>query len=172
MQIQKAVESFQSETETKDDNKSDDENGETADLGPEDINQTASMIKGNCQNRVPAMSKTKICFIYIYKCSHLDLQHRFLIGRDSDTSSPFKKSQATSGTKPFEHRPSQIPPSDMRISPDAQEAPLKQPLQDVYPLAPQQWLVKKKSDRDNQEEYLLWNKGYPEMGKAEDTNEG
>ena len=66
MQIQKAVESFQSETETKDDNKSDDENGETADLGPEDINQTASMIKGNCQNRVPAMSKTKICFIYIY----------------------------------------------------------------------------------------------------------
>ena len=48
MQIQKAVESFQSETETKDDNKSDDENGETADLGPEDINQTASMIKGNC----------------------------------------------------------------------------------------------------------------------------
>ena len=60
----------------------------------------------------------------------------------------------------------------MRISPDAQEAPLKQPLQDVYPLAPQQWLVNKKSDRDNQEEYLLWNKGYPEMGKAEDTNEG
>ena len=44
LKVQKAVESCQSETDAE--TKSDDGNEETEDLGPEDINQTATFIKG------------------------------------------------------------------------------------------------------------------------------
>ena len=65
-----------------------------------------------------------------------------------------------------------MPPYDTRISLGEQDGHDRQYLQDVYPLAPQQWLVKKKGSKGNENESLLWNKGYPEMGVAEDTNEG
>ncbi len=42
LQVQDALKSYRSETE----NKADSDNDETEDLGPEDINQTAIMIKG------------------------------------------------------------------------------------------------------------------------------
>ena len=107
-------------------------------------------------------------------CLSPDLQYRFLVGRDSDTSSPYKpKSFPAGGSKTFGDRVSQAPPSDLRISPpDDELLGDRQLLQDVYPLAPQQWLVKKRGEKELEKERLVWNKGYPGMGIVEDTNEG
>ena len=97
------------------------------------------------------------------------------MGRDSETSSPFKqKSLPARGSKSLAGdfgAPHIIPPSDTRVT-SAEPDSTRPLLQDVYPLAPQQWLVRKKGEGKKDADSLVWKKGYPEMGIVDDTNEG
>ena len=95
------------------------------------------------------------------------------MGRDSDASSPIKPRSLQRGSRTVGGPSTQAPASETRGSfIDKEPESTQQLSQDVYPLAPQQWFIKKKNKDEKEKASVIWNKGYPEIGIPDDTNEG